>query len=236
METSEPRRPAILSEETVRHFVRRGLKVVVIVFLIELVLFVTTASVPFFSGEQEWYSENAEQIVNRLSGATPLGQVVEIFGNNIRVALIEFIPGFGAVFFSASIYQTARITQAIALNLDFPSQILLVILFLLPHSWLELPAYAISTSEGIFLLYSAARWLASREPGRMRMELGQLLLSIILVVVTLGVAAIFEVTEVQLGLIGLAMWAPFGLIVAIALLLKRRYSGQRLVGSSVTVQ
>lgn len=236
MQTTEPKRPPVISEETVRRFVKRGLKVAAIVFLIELVFFVVTASVPFFSGEQQSYSQNAKQIANQLSGITPLGQVVEIFGNNLRVALIEFIPGFGALFFGASIYQTARITQAIALNMNFPPQLLLVILFLLPHSWIELPAYAISTSEGIFLLYSAARWLASREPDRMRMEMGQLLLSIILVIVTLGVAAIFEVTEVQLGLTGLAMWAPFGLLVAIALLLKRKYSGQRLLGSSLTVQ
>ena len=236
METTEPQRASVLSEETVRRFVRRGLKVAAIVFLIELLLFVATVNVPFFSGEQQSYSESAKQIESKLSGATPLGQVVEIFGNNMKVALIEFIPGFGAFFFSASIYQTARILQAISLDMNFPAQVLLVILFLLPHSWLELPAYAISTSEGIFLLYSAARWLATREPDRMRMEMGQLILSIILVIVTLGVAAIFEVSEVQLGLTGLAMWAPFGLIVVIALLLKRKYSREQLLGSPLTIQ
>lgn len=236
METTEPQRASVLSEETVRRFVRRGLKVAAIVFLIELLLFVATVNVPFFSGEQQSYSESAKQIESKLSGATPLGQVVEIFGNNMKVALIEFIPGFGAFFFSASIYQTARILQAISLDMNFPAQVLLVILFLLPHSWLELPAYAISTSEGIFLLYSAARWLATREPDRMRMEMGQLILSVILVIITLGVAAIFEVSEVQLGLTGLAMWAPFGLIVAIALLLKRKYSRQQLLGSPLTIQ
>ncbi len=233
---TERKRLPLISEETVRHFVRRGLRVAAIVFLIELVVFVATVSVPFLSGERQSYSESAKQIANQLIGVSPFGQVVEIFGNNVKVALIEFIPGFGAFFFSASIYETARITQAIALNMNFPAQILLVILFLLPHSWIELPAYAISTTEGIFLLYSAIRWLTRREPDRMRMELGQLLLSIILVIVTLGVAAIFEVSEVQLGLTGFAMWAPFGLIVAIALLLKKKYSGQRLLDTSLPIQ
>jgi uncharacterized membrane protein SpoIIM required for sporulation len=236
METGDPPSTPLLSEETVRQFVRRGLKVATIVFLIEMVLFVAIISVPFFSGEQQAYSDSANQIASKLSGVSPLGQVAEIFGNNMKVALIEFIPGFGAFFFGASIYETARITQAIALTTTFPAQVLVVILFLLPHSWIELPAYAISTTEGLLLLYSAARWFAKREPGRMRMEAGQFLFSVLLVTVTLIVAAVFEVSEVQLGLTGLAMWAPFGLIVAIALLLKRKYSRQPTFDSPLTFQ
>jgi hypothetical protein len=72
------------------------------------------------------------------------------------------------------------------------------------------------------ILYSLLMWLLRRERWRLRMELEQLLLVILVISTTLLVGAVFEVTEIALGAAGLLMWGPFGALAAVVLLFRRR--------------
>ena len=202
-------------------FFGRRLSVILSLFLGEVLLFFVLTSVPFFSGEQDSYGQQAQQL-GRLLDRSFIGLIAVIFTNNARVGLIELVPGVGPLFFGISVYETARLTQAIALSQNFPPPLVVLTLFFLPHSWIELPAYALATGESVLLLNSSLRWLLKDERGRMRMELEQLVLVLLVVVLMLLIAAMFEAEEIVLGVTGLIIWIPFALFATLVLLYRRK--------------
>ncbi len=219
---SAPSRPSTKLSEVWRRFFGRRLTLFLALFLAEIFVFFVLPSLPFLSGEQDFYNQGAKQVGELLTGKSFIGQAADIYSHNVKVGLVELIPGVGPFIFGISLYGTARVTQAIAITQGLPSSLLVLSLFILPHSWIELPAYAIATGESLLLLYSLLRWLLKDERWRLRMEMEQLLLVILVITLTLFVAALFEVTEIQVGLEGLLLWGPFGLIAASVLLFRRR--------------
>jgi uncharacterized membrane protein SpoIIM required for sporulation len=205
-----------------RAFLNRRLTFFAFLFALELVVFFALPSVPFMQGEQQSYTKQAQEMASILNGTTFLQQTWLIYSQNLRAALLEFVPGLGAVIFGASLYDTARVTQAIALTQNLPASLLMLLLFTLPHSWIELSAYPVATGEGILLLNSLLRWLLKEEKWRIGVELRQLALAVGLVATILLVAAVFEVEEIQLGLQGFVLWGPFGVLAALTLVLRRR--------------
>ena len=73
-------------------------------------------------------------------------------------------------------------------------------LFLLPHTYLELPAYAIAVTESGYLVYAIAAGFSKGWALFVR-ELRFLVVSVALIGGVLIVAAIFEVTEIQIELL-----------------------------------
>ena len=203
-----------------RGFFGRRFFVFLILFVAEVIVFFALPAIPFASGEKDSYTQQAKQLGGVLNSSF-VGQIAAIYVNNMKVGLIELVPGLGPLFFGLSLYETARVIQVIAPS-GFPPVLLVITLFLLPHSWIELPVYALATGESILLLYSLMMWLLRGERWRLRMELEQLLLVILVISVTLLVGAVFEVTEIALGAAGLLMWGPFGALAAAVLLFRRR--------------
>ena len=150
-------------QNVLRAFVSRRLTFFGVLFAAELAVFIVLPSIPFLRGEQQSYTQQAQQLGNMLNGRTFLEQTWVVYFNNLRVALVEMIPGLGAVVFGASLYDTARVTQAIALTQNLPAGLLVLLLFILPHSWIELSAYPVATGEGILFLNSLLRWLLREE-------------------------------------------------------------------------
>jgi uncharacterized membrane protein SpoIIM required for sporulation len=228
MEPAAPEHKDTLLEAAVKEFARRGLLLCVLLFLIEVGLFFAVSSLPFFPGEQALYTNQSNQIGTEFQNATLFTQFSGIFVNNYRIALIEMIPGIGLLFFAFSLYATARILEVISIN-DHASPLIvvLVLLLLFPHSWIELPAYAVATAEGIFLLYAIGKWLFDsngRGSVRWSAELGQLAINLVIVTVMLAVAALFESVEIQLGLLFWVTWIPFAVLIAVVLVLNYRLS------------
>src|ERR1700733_1676471 len=89
-------------------FADRGIKPFVILFLIEMGLFLVISALPFFPGEQSLYTGEGNQIGNEFQGVGLFGQFIGIFANNFRIAVIEMVPIIGPILFAASIYETAR--------------------------------------------------------------------------------------------------------------------------------
>ena len=221
----EPRSPW---ERAIRQFAVRGLLLCLTLFLIEVGLFFFVSSTPYFPGEQTLYTSQANQLSSQVSNSTSYQLLFQIFTNNLRIALIEMIPIVGTIFFAISIYATARVTQAIA-GIDGVPALFLVVLLLVvfPHSFIELPAYAVATAEGLYLFYAIVKWLgATREgdPGRMGRELWQLAINLTIVTVMLAVAAVFETVEIVLGTHFWITWVPFIGMVLGVLWLNRRLS------------
>ncbi|MGA2666435.1 MAG: stage II sporulation protein M, partial [Nitrososphaerales archaeon] len=112
-----------------------------------------------------------------------------------------------------------------------PIVVLVVLLLFFPHSYIELPAYAVATGAGLLLIYSFFRWLFATGP-RSSVRLGDALwllaLNFVIVTVMLLVAALFETTELELGGVWfLVTWVPFAVLVALALKLKGRADRMR---------
>ena len=94
--------------------------------------------------------------------------------------------------------------------MNVPPFLDLVSLLLQPSTWIELPAYAVATVEGLYVIHSAVR-------GHLRRELRILGFNVCLIVFILIIAAVFETAEIQLGgLYSLLTWLPFVVLVIAA--------------------
>jgi uncharacterized membrane protein SpoIIM required for sporulation len=218
---SVEQQPPSLWGQAIRQFALRGLLLCLTLFLIEVGLFFAVSSSAYFPGEHAYYASQANQLSNQTTGSTGPQLLVLIFTNNFRIALIEMVPLVGVVFFAFSIYATARVTQAIAGIDNVPALLLVVLLLLIfPHSYIELPAYAVATAEGLYLTYAIMKSFGVG--GRMRKELVQLGINVVLVTAMLAVAAVFETVEIELGVYFWITWVPFiGLVAAVAWLNRR---------------
>ncbi len=214
----------------ISEYASRGLRPFVLLFLISIGICIIVVSLPFLPGERAIYVSQSNQISSEFAGASLFTQFWGIFTNNLRIALIEMIPGPGTALFVLSFYTTARIIEVEALTQGVPPVLLFLFLFLFPHSYIELPAYAVATGAGLYFAYAVARWLfATRSsPVNFRVEGGQLLINLIVVTVMLAVAALFEAVQLQLSAaLFWTTWIPFAGLVALALMLNRRLKRMR---------
>lgn len=222
-----------------RQFAMRGFLLCVLLFGLEALIFVVVSSLPYFPGEQAAYTQQAHQLSSQVSGASYPALIYQIFTNNFRIALLEMIPIFGVILFALSIYETARVTEAIAgINSESPLLLVILLLVIFPHSWIELPAYAVATAEGLYLLYALAKAFRG-DRRRLSMEAAQLGINIIIVAAMLIVAAIFESTEIELGGYFWITWIPFALVLYLVLQLNGKLSKIRRdekTGSVVTTE
>jgi uncharacterized membrane protein SpoIIM required for sporulation len=205
--------------DTLKIIVGRRWPLLALLFVAELVSIVLISNLSFFPGEFNVYVQQYNNVSGILNTSAS-SQVGGIFLNNFRVAMIEIIPGLGLALFSFSIYETARIVQVIGIQ-QHTGAGALATLFFLPSTWLELPAYSIAATEGVYLLY-AFYYGFRRGWGRLRREFRFLWVNVMLIGVVLIVAAVIEVTEIQIATIfqgtpneslALLTWIPFFLIL-----------------------
>ncbi len=196
-------------------------------FVIELAVIVAVSNSAFFPSELTTY-EKQYNSTSAVLNQSAVGQVGGIFANNFRVSIVELIPAFGLLIFGLSLYETARIVEAIAVIKGVSVGLALGNLFFLPSTWLELPAYAIAAAEGLYLIYAVyigfkVGW------ARFVRETRFLVVNIILIAGVLGVAAVFEVSEIQIAgsspdgpVYALLTWIPFAVVFAGALVFWKR--------------
>ena len=137
---------------------------------------------------------------------------LSIFLHNLLVATIEFIPILGLLFFVISSVETSIVISLEGSAYHVSGLAIFASLSLYPHTWLELPAYAIASASGIYLLY-----LIIKRGDVLRGNIRKILYMYLFVVLELGIAGAFESTEiVMLGsypspdnvLYPLALWIP----------------------------
>ena len=141
-----------------------------------------------------------------------------IYVHNLLVALAEFIPAVGLLFFLGSASVTGLVLGALNAFTGLPGILNFLSLFLLPHTWLELPAYALAVNEGMFLLLSASK-ANGTEPFSEELRRAARVLCII--IVELAFAAFFESGEIALSqantLYPLLAWVPFAAILVLSI-------------------
>ncbi len=210
--------------ETLKILVGRRWRLMTALLVIEIGAIIVISNLPFFPGEFS-FTENQYNSIKPIVDQSALGQLGGIFANNFMVVLRELIPVLGPAVFALSIYETARIVEVIAITNGDGVAAALGTLFLLPHTYLELPAYAIAVTESGYLVYAIAAGFSKGWAIFVR-ELRFLVVSIILIAGVLIVAAIFEVTEIQIavltqapappieGALVFVTWIPFALVFA----------------------
>ncbi len=185
-------------------------------FLLTLFLFLMTQAIliaasltPYFPGEQARYTSLYNSTKSGL-GTSAVQEWGGIFFNNVQIALASLVPGFGFLILTVSSYNTGRVIQAAAAYYSVTPADFLLVLYILPHSWVEESSYPLSTALGMFAFtwrkqsYSEfANWRT-----RASVKIG---LGFLVVATLLTIAATLEVTEPLLGTDALLLWVPVSL-------------------------
>ena len=205
-------------------YAARGFKLFIFFYLLEIAAFVVIAVAPFFPGEHAAYTAAANQLKNEIS-SDPLIQYVQIFVNNAFIAALEAIPGFGLVLFGTSTYNTARVVEALAINNSVSPAALVGTLMVMPHTLIELSAYALTVSEGCRLVASANAYrLHKKTREQMKDAAKFFMISLAAAFVILLVADVFEVTEIALGGYWVLLSVPFYILLVLSVLRVRRFA------------
>ncbi len=194
-----------------------------VTFVIEMVIFTVLSSINYHNSflYQSLSTERSSILSNNI-----FSMIMEIFPHNLLVATFEFIPVVGPLLFSISIVTTSLTVASEAYFLyHIPGFYVFLGLVILPHTWLELPAYAVAVSASIYLLYL----LIKREI--LRSKIYKVLYMYIFVVIELAIAGTFESAEIvmenniHVGLDELLMWIPAVPVIYLLYLLFRKMNG-----------
>uniref|UniRef100_A0A2U9IDH1 Stage II sporulation protein M n=1 Tax=Acidianus brierleyi TaxID=41673 RepID=A0A2U9IDH1_9CREN len=125
-------------------------KLILIFFGMELAIFLGVSSIPF-------YMPAVAQKFNSTAGAVDsepyVPMVITIFSHNLMIALSEFIPIIGIGMLIYTTYSTGMVLSAFTTTVyHIPGIAAAVILLTLPHSWLELPSYAVAAGSGLYVI------------------------------------------------------------------------------------
>lgn len=214
--------------DTLKLIVGKRWPLIFLLFVAEFVIIIGVSNLALSPSELSTYESQYNSTLVPVLNASAPSQVAAIVANNLKVSTLELIPAVGLAIFVYSLYQTARIVQAIGVVKGVGVGFALANLFFLPSTWLELPAYAIASAESAYLVYAIYRGFR-RGRGYLARELRFLVVNIVLVTVVLVVAAIFEVSEIQIAtalpqgpLLSLLTWIPFVVVFVLVLAFWRR--------------
>ncbi|MDA4128143.1 MAG: stage II sporulation protein M [Thaumarchaeota archaeon] len=204
-------------------FLVRGFKVILILLVAQVISLIVISSLPYFSGEQAFYSQWVQQESAQFSSLSLFGEFTGIFTNNLDVALRMMIPGLGDLVFGGAIYNTSRLLEATAFSRGLQPADLSVTLALLPHTWIELSAYALAVFEGAYIVYAIVPRRGRKRPVTLRFLGAEVVVAVVLLALILLVAAVLEVSLVVLGAYGLLGWVPLSAIAFVIFTVRRRF-------------
>jgi uncharacterized membrane protein SpoIIM required for sporulation len=160
----------------------------VLSFIIELVGFAVISSLPIKN--PALYSSFKSQD-HAIVSQSFFPMWLSIFPHNLLIASIEFIPIIGILMFGFSIVSTASVIAVEGTATKINGVAIFASLMLLPHSWLEMPAYAVAVSTSIYIFY----YLIKR---KLRTNYMKIIYMYIFVVIELAFAGAIETSEILL--------------------------------------
>jgi len=177
------------------------LKLFAAVFVAELAIFFAGASIPMDPSTQQATLDSAKELLNAARNPNPFGVFVFLFSHNTAIALGDAIPAIGAVPFFLSIYVAGQVVQAVSISYGIPGAIVGAVLFFFPYSLVELAGYAIALGAGLMLIVA---WRKKH----LRREVKVFAIEIVIVVLTLMLAAAMETATLVSPFLGFALWLP----------------------------
>ncbi|MCY0852117.1 MAG: zinc ribbon domain-containing protein [Thermoplasma acidophilum] len=203
----------------VRIFSRQRILAMVLVFIGELALMFALSALPMSGSTASQIVGQNEPSLQAVRSLPLIVRSFSIFSHNYEIASIEIIPVIGQIFFIISTYSTAIVLNALAVSQGVTGPLALLSLLLLPYSWLELPSYAIASTEGGFLIASLFR-------RSFRKEIKTAIIVWLMVGLELLTAGIFESWTIalesskNLGILFIT-WIPYVIIIAIFIVVVR---------------
>ncbi|MEM0139894.1 MAG: stage II sporulation protein M [Ferroplasma sp.] len=175
----------------------------ILLFIFEIAAFAIISSLPI-SDPALYASFKSEDTAIISQSFFPMW--LSIFPHNLLIATLEFIPVFGILMFLFSIGTTAMVVAVEGTATHVNGFAIFAILMMLPHSWLELPSYAVAASTSIYILYSLLK-------GKIAENIMTIIYMYIFVVVELAFAGAIETSEILLEesahpLDAFYMWIP----------------------------
>jgi uncharacterized membrane protein SpoIIM required for sporulation len=170
---------------------RKRLLSIVAVLIVAVVVTGIGSLMPIASQDAEQISSELNQTVTTLKDQGLLAPY--IFGNNLLICLVMFVPVIGPVLGLFIMFNTGTVVGAIAVSSGFSPLLALILIFITPVGWLEFAAYSTAMAESVWLF----RRLFQR---RFLRELRNMTIFVTISVVLLAVGAIVETALINAGL------------------------------------
>ena len=187
--------------------------IALILFLVSQLILILAAILPFFPGEAHMYNTILNNTRSQVAGATFTEAFKAIFVNNLQVAWGGMLPVLGQLSFGLASYNTGRVIQAIAISDNVSPALVLFLLYLLPHTWVEESAYPIATAAGLLAVTKWRSVSPSEFTHRVNWGSWKLIFSIGGAALILLAAGLIETTGLYLGIGELLLWIPVGVMI-----------------------
>jgi uncharacterized membrane protein SpoIIM required for sporulation len=107
--------------------------------------------------------EDANSLYNELEQVRQNVSVQYIFGNNLIICLVMFVPVVGPIFGLWALYNTGVVIAAESIVQGVPSLLIFYSLLIFPFAWLEFLSYSTALAESVWLIKRARRGMIRRE-------------------------------------------------------------------------
>jgi len=184
-----------------------------ILFVVSQLILILAAVLPFFPGEEQMYNTILNDTRSQVAGATFLEAFRAIFINNLQVAWGGMLPVLGQLSFGLASYNTGRVIQVIAISDHYPPSVVLLSLYLLPHTWVEESAYPIATAAGLLAVTKWRSVSPSEFARRANWGSWKLVFTMGGVALILLAAGLIETTGLYLGIGELLLWIPVAITI-----------------------
>jgi len=182
----------------------------IVLFIASQAILILAATLPLLPGEDQVYTTILNNTHSQVVNATFFDQFRVIYTNNIQVAWGGSLPVLGTLSFGVASYNTGRVLQVIAMGDKVPSAVVLISLYILPHTWFEEFSYPMAAAAGL-LAITTWRSVTPEEFVRRRGRgSSKFLLAMGGVSLTLAVAGLLEVLAVYMRLGVVVLWVPLG--------------------------
>lgn len=127
-----------------------------IVFLAAIMITIAGVLTPLSASEANELKQELDEMREKIS-------LQFIFGNNLMICLIMFVPFAGPVFGGYVLYNTGVIIAAESIVEGAPPLIIFLSLFIFPFAWLEFIAYSTALAESFWLFWRLIHRQGKRE-------------------------------------------------------------------------
>ncbi|MEM4058074.1 MAG: stage II sporulation protein M [Thermoplasmata archaeon] len=195
----------------------------IITFIVEIGIFIAVSSLNIQNDALLAIFKSEQQSITSMS---LIAMIFEIFPHNLLVATLEFIPFIGQILFVLSSAATALILALEGSSMHISGLFVLFSIAIFPHTWLELPSYAVATSTSIYLIY-----LIIKRGKILSDNINKVFYMYLFVVLELAIAAIFESSEILLlrnypsmdgTILSIALWIPAAPVIYLLVKLYRK--------------
>ncbi len=152
-----------------RDYSQRGKRIITILVFFLLSLIITMAGVltPLSSEDAKARNDELDQVQARFQNMDVWEKSVAIFVNNFRICMWMFVPIAGPLIGFYALYNTGLYIGAGSQVIHMSGVVILLFLFIFPHTWLEFIVYSTALSESFWLPWSIVRRKTKQEIKKM---------------------------------------------------------------------